>query len=324
MVTITDNKVLVTQELVDKLKATLLDESQPIAKRFRSLFTLRNLNGRLCIDAMCCGLNDKSALLRHEIAYCLGQMEDDCALETLVKLVKDSQEHPMVRHEAAEALGAIGNPVALNTLKEYSTDPVKEVSETCQLALSRLEWYTQNEPQSVENKVYLSVDPAPPHPANTYTHQQLREQFLNQQLDIFTRYRALFSLRDKGDEASVLALCESLAHDADALIKHEVAFVLGQLQHRAAIPSLTNVLLDESESAMVRHEAAEALGAIASQETVPLLEKLCQDKEPIVSESCLIALDVTDYFNNTEEFQYADGIKILLEKQHSAITDSHK
>eukprot|EP01132_Coremiostelium_polycephalum_P002529 gene2529-3132_t len=320
--TSTKPTIKVTQELVDELKKTLLDESQPIAKRFRSLFTLRNLNGPLAIDAMSCGLNDKSALLRHEIAYCLGQMEDDHALEILIKLVKDANEHPMVRHEAAEALGAIGNPLALDTLKEYSNDPVREVSETCQLALSRVDWYQKNDPESVseDNKVYLSVDPAPPLPSN-YPFDQLRQQYLNSELDIFNRYRALFSLRDRGDEASVLALCEGFS-DSSALLKHELAFVLGQLQHRAAIEPLTKVLLDESESAMVRHEAAEALGAIASTETVPLLEKLSTDPEPIVSESCLIALDVTDYFNNTEEFQYADGIKILLEKNHQAITQN--
>ncbi|EGC29543.1 hypothetical protein DICPUDRAFT_158856 [Dictyostelium purpureum] len=317
----TTPKIEVTPELVNGLKKTLLDVNEPIAKRFRSLFTLRNLNGPLSIDAMCEALNDKSALLRHEIAYCLGQMENDHALSVLIDLVKNHDEHPMVRHEAAEALGAIGNPIALETLKEHSTDKVREVSETCQLALSRVEWYTENEPESIDNKVYLSVDPAPPLPTGT-NHESLCKQFLNQELDIFNRYRALFSLRDCGDEKSVLALCEGLK-DSSALLKHEVAFVLGQLQHRAAIDSLTTCVLDESESAMVRHEAAEALGAIASTETVPLLEKLLHDKEPIVSESCAIALDVTEYFNNTEAFQYADGIKILLEKNHSSINTNN-
>ena len=52
--------------------------------------------------------NQKSALLRHELAYVLGQMQMDEALPTLKKILSDLNEHVMVRHEAAEALGAIG------------------------------------------------------------------------------------------------------------------------------------------------------------------------------------------------------------------------
>ncbi|EFA81619.1 hypothetical protein PPL_05610 [Heterostelium album PN500] len=307
------HKIEVTPEVVNHLKSTLTDVNQPIAKRFRSLFTLRNLGGRLSIDAMCSALKDDSALLRHEIAYCLGQMTDSHAVDQLITIVGDQNEHPMVRHEAAEALGAIGDTTAYDTLRQHANDITREVAETCQLALSRLEWYTKNEPESVENKSYLSVDPAPSLPT-TVPFEEVKKDFLNGELDIFNRYRALFSLRDRGDEASVLALCDGF-NDESALLKHEVAFVLGQLQHRAALPALTTVLRDAKESAMVRHEAAEALGAIASTETVPLLEEFVKDAEPIVSESCLIALDVTEYFNNTEEFQYADGIKILLEKK---------
>ncbi|EGG13933.1 PBS lyase HEAT-like repeat-containing protein [Cavenderia fasciculata] len=313
------DKIKVTQELADQLKTTLMDVQQPIAKRFRALFTLRNLGGSLCIDAMTEALKDDSALLRHEIAYCLGQMTDNRALDVLIELVKNTTEHPMVRHEAAEALGAIADPRAFDILKEFSADETKEVAETCQLAVSRVDWYTKNEPESIDNKTYLSVDPAPALGSGV-SFGAVKDQFLDGDLDIFNRYRALFSLRDIGDEKSVLALCDGFK-DKSALLKHEVAFVLGQLQHRAALPALTEVLLDESESAMVRHEAAEALGAIASTETIPLLERLTKDKEAIVSESCEIALDVTDYFNNTEEFQYADGIKLLSEKSNPQISN---
>jgi deoxyhypusine monooxygenase len=52
---------------------------------------------------------------------------------------------------------------------------------------------------------------------------------------------------------------------------------------------------------------------------VPLLQQYVNDAEKIVAESCLVALDVADYFNNTEEFQYADGLKILTEKNMDAL-----
>jgi len=43
----------------------------------------------------------------------------------------------------------------------------------------------------------------------------------------------------------------------------QVAYVLGQLQNKAASNALIRVLKDVAEHPMVRHEAAEALGSIA-------------------------------------------------------------
>lgn len=43
----------------------------------------------------------------------------------------------------------------------------------------------------------------------------------------------------------------------------QVAYVLGQLQNKAASAALSDVLRNVNEHPMVRHEAAEALGSIA-------------------------------------------------------------
>lgn len=43
----------------------------------------------------------------------------------------------------------------------------------------------------------------------------------------------------------------------------QVAYVLGQLQNKAASAALNRILRDVNEHPMVRHEAAEALGSIA-------------------------------------------------------------
>lgn len=43
----------------------------------------------------------------------------------------------------------------------------------------------------------------------------------------------------------------------------QVAYVLGQLQDKAASAELSNILRKTNEHPMVRHEAAEALGSIA-------------------------------------------------------------
>lgn len=40
-------------------------------------------------------LKDDSALLRHEVAYCLGQRQDPKAVEILKRTLADGDEHPM-------------------------------------------------------------------------------------------------------------------------------------------------------------------------------------------------------------------------------------
>jgi len=229
-----------TQETLSNLQRDLVDESVPIEKRFRSLFTLRAIGSKDAVDAMSCALKDSSALLRHEVAYCLGQMGDSHAFPILCGVLENNDEHPMVRHEAAEAIGALTHHEALETLRRFENDHSREVAETCQLALSRVQYFLENKQTTeADATIYMSVDPAPPYPPAPV--QELKAKLLDQNLSIFNRYRALFALRDAGSEEAILALCEAFG-DNSALLKHEIAFVLGQLQHSAAVPSLLKVI----------------------------------------------------------------------------------
>lgn len=81
-----------------------------------------------------------SALLRHELAYVLGQIRDTSACNVLVDVLSDEGDDAMVRHEAAEALGAIGDKMALPVLEKYANDPVAEVADTCRLSLDLIRW----------------------------------------------------------------------------------------------------------------------------------------------------------------------------------------
>ncbi|KFV78720.1 Deoxyhypusine hydroxylase, partial [Struthio camelus australis] len=118
---------MVTEKELEAIGQTLVDAAQPLPARFRALFTLRNLGGRVAVDWISRAFGDSSALLKHELAYCLGQMQDEAAIPVLVQVLQDTHQEPMVRHEAGEALGAIGNPDVLDILKHYSEDPVVEV-----------------------------------------------------------------------------------------------------------------------------------------------------------------------------------------------------
>ena len=62
-----------------------------------------------------------------------------------------------------------------------------------------------------------------------------------------------------------------------------------------ALNALVATLARKEENAMVRHEAAEALGAIADDGSLKQLRCYLMDAEPIVAQSCQIALDIADY-----------------------------
>jgi deoxyhypusine monooxygenase len=110
--------------------------------------------------------------------------------------------------------------------------------------------------------------------------------------------------------------------DSSALLRHEVAYVLGQLQHPAAVPALAASLARVAEHRMVRHESAEALGAIEFDDNIlldsdpdgnsngdgggggaardALLQQFADpalEADRAVRESCEVALDAADYWH---------------------------
>lgn len=131
------------------LEETLCSPSPPtpLDAQFRSLFTIKSLATSdpsqlpeaIRIIGRSLATSD-SALLKHELAYVLGQMQDVRAIPTLTKVLEDTVEHAMVRHEAAEAMGAIADPVALEILEKYRHDEDVSVRETCELAIKKIEY----------------------------------------------------------------------------------------------------------------------------------------------------------------------------------------
>jgi len=294
----------ITEDQIKAIGKVLNNPSRPLKERFRALFTLRNIGGSVCIEYIEQCFGDSSALLKHELAYCLGQMQDTKANSILVSVLENLNEHPMVRHEAAEALGAIGSPDMREILEKYKNDPELSVAETCELALERIKWLQKPDSTNLLENPYCSVDPAPPAQLKSIT--QLKAVLLNDNETLFNRYRAMFSLRNLRTKEAVEVLGEALQHGS-ALFKHEIAFVLGQLQDEHSVPYLQKSLEDRQENEMVRHECAEALGAIATEECMLVLNRYLYDDKRVVKESCEIALDMSEY-ENSPEFQYANTL----------------
>ncbi|KAG2719094.1 hypothetical protein I3843_03G243800 [Carya illinoinensis] len=281
----------------------LVDPAQPISERFRALFSLRNLKGPTPRDALILATRDSSNLLAHEAAFALGQMQDEEAIPALISVLNDLSLHPIVRHEAAEALGAIGLETNVPFLKNSLVlDPAQEVRETCELALNRIEQMKSAGGNDEERSPFMSVDPAAP-ASSCSSVDQLREVLLNEEKGMYERYAALFALRNHGGDEAVSAIIDSLGSHS-ALLKHEVAYVLGQLQDKAASAALSKILRDVNEHPMVRHEAAEALGSIADLQSVALLEEFVKDLEPIVSQSCEVALSMLEFERSGKSFEY--------------------
>ena len=149
--------------------------------------------------------------------------------------------------------------------------------------------------QRPERSEFDSVDPAPPSDENDIS--SLRSTLCNESTRMFLRMRALFSLRNIGGKDAVDALAAAFESDS-ALLKHEIAYVMGQMQDSAAVPHLIDRLADENEDVMVRHEAAEALGAIGDRTALATLEKFVDDDAVVVAESCEVALDLLEYVSS--------------------------
>lgn len=135
---------------VTSLRETLTSEEIPLARRFRALFSLKHLaclnppteQTLPAIEAIAAGFTSPSALLKHEVAYCLGQTKNLKSVPFLRRVLEDREEDPMCRHEAAEALGALGDSGSLDILKALRDDPNEPdvVRETAEIAVDRVLW----------------------------------------------------------------------------------------------------------------------------------------------------------------------------------------
>ena len=293
-----------SREEVEGVGRVLRDPTTPLVDRFRALFTLRGIATAEAVDQICSCFSDRSALLKHELAYCLGQIQNCRALPTLVRVLEDEEEDPMVRHEAGEAMGAIGDAAVKDVLVKFVGDPVQEVAETCQLSMARLNWLSNQESNYKDNNPYNSIDPAPPSCEGDVNIW--RCELTDASKPLFSRYRALFALRNHGGEEAVQAIVSAF-QDSSALFKHELAYVLGQMKDAHAIPGLVHQLGNLEENPMVRHECAEALGSIATERCLEVLKLFKQDKEIVVRESCEVAIDMYKY-EKGKDFQYANTL----------------
>lgn len=303
---------------LEQLRDILINKSgsTKLANRFRALFNLKGVaeefekspeEATKATQYISECFGDSSELLKHEVAYVLGQTKNMTGAPILRDVLADKNQQCMVRHEAAEALGALGDVDSLPILETYlKEDPLLEIRQTCELAIGRIKWQASDaaKKESLQESLYSSIDPAPPLTLdNQYKIEELKQILLDQEKPLFERYRAMFRLRDIGNNEACFALAAGF-DDPSALFKHEIAYVFGQIGNPVIVSKLVEVLAREHEAPMVRHEAAEALGSIATDDVLPILKGHLDDKDDVVRESAIVALDMYEY-ENSNELEYA-------------------
>jgi deoxyhypusine monooxygenase len=147
-----------TSETIQALRAILCSEEAPLARRFRALFSLKHIaaapptsiddySPAEAVRAIAAAFGTPSDLLKHELAYCLGQTGNPASAPFLRARLEDANEAAICRHEAAEALAALGDMDSLQLLRQMRDDQEQEivVRETCDIAVARLEWQQSEE-----------------------------------------------------------------------------------------------------------------------------------------------------------------------------------
>lgn len=92
------NKMLCTlfSSLISSLNVTVPPGAlYAAAQRYRALFGLRNKGGKEAVEAMCSVFGARSALLKHEVAYVLGQVQSSHSVQALTHVLQDPAEHAM-------------------------------------------------------------------------------------------------------------------------------------------------------------------------------------------------------------------------------------
>ena len=284
---------------------------EPIDHRYQALFFTRTTSPSPAeqVSLLVSALEvETSVLLRHEICYLMGQSGDPAAIPFLRSILHNEDEDEVTRHEAAEALAALKAPDLLPDLQKYEglASAVPLLADTCVLALEGMRRKNDartcgcQSGEKIEGGRFITKDPAQGDPnASVEDAPRLEAKLLDQSEGLFDRYEAMFTLRDLGCAAS---LARALAADASsACLRHELAFVLAQLEDEATAPTLIAALANTSEHGVVRHEAAIALSAMGGNpEAKPALLRGLQDPDPMVHESCAASLSTMAYWDAWE------------------------
>lgn len=201
-------------------------------------------------------------------------------------------------------MGSYNSLALLDRLQKEDSPHTVMVRETVELAQDLIKWNKETDKGKSEGIDLTKLraktnDPAPPFNFKEQLKYNdvayLTEILLDPKVSLFNRYRAMFTLREINTVESCVGISQSLKLEhfdsCSALLKHEVAFVLAQMcdVFHASVPYLLEACQNSNEASIVKHEGLVAVGEMIDDEKI--IEHLLQHEDPIVSESCAVAIN---------------------------------
>lgn len=288
--------------------SALTNPNITVKDKYDTLFHLKAHDTYEAVQALISNYNALmgSELLQHEMMYILGQIDKPFVIDFLISVLNSENEAPVVRHEAGEALANYHGDKEriLIELEKFVNSEVSVIRSTARIAIRKMLAYGPN--HNYKKYVEGNIEPADPFTESELKsyikrtkvyHEDLLPVLLNEQVDEFTKYKIMYYLRNHGDEQALLTLMRLLEPINRALtsplLRHEVCFIIGQLQGKADYPfvrkGLFRAIKDIDEESIVRHEAVLSYNDIWGNED--LSEILENEKDRLVAESILIVLD---------------------------------
>lgn len=299
---------------LDECKAIYESADEDVCKKYSVIMTLRHHGNDAAAKILEEGYKGlgTSELLRHDVMYCMGQMRATNSVNFLLERMHDTNEKSIVRHEAGEALSNLTDikEQVIPELEKHWDSEDELLRSTVRVAVPKLKALNENsrygkkyggtmepaEPFNEEEvRDYLQSKEIPDAQSHSELLNQVQAQLLKDysEVDEFTKYRLCYFLRDTNDLRSKEILSDLLSAEnrkvTSALLRHELGFILGQINNNDTCihEALKNASLDESEHPVVRHEAILAFYDITKDEA--FMDQFLKHDDQLIRESVEVA-----------------------------------
>ena len=112
------------------------------------------------------------------------------------------------------------------------------------------------------------------------------------------RIQAAFHLENAGDDESVKIMGKALFSEPSPIVRHEIAFSLGETSHPDLASKYLMKAVEEDKNIFVRHEAILALATLGKREFIPFIKRYINSSELEIAESAEIALQRLEETSN--------------------------
>ncbi len=213
-----------------------IDDEDP-AVASAAIVALGRLKTREASEPLSKALKHENPNVRRWAVWALGEIKDPKSVNAIVGVLDD--KNPSLQKMAGSVLSRMKSPTVINSLTDMLQSPKENARSAAASALKRMDWT----PETAEQRALLAAASG----------------------DL----AAAFAQGAKAREALVLA-----TNSTDAATRELSLILLGELQDKAVLPTLTGILEDDPENA-VQAQAARSMGRINGGEAaVPLLNAL--------------------------------------------------